>query len=196
MDTFELTPTTELQAVNAMLSLISETPVASDEIDGVVDAQVARQLLNDESRAVQSAGWDWNTDDNYRLSPNVDGEIVVPINALSIDPSDQSLRYVQRGSKLWDKDSHTFVISKPVYVDVTWFFAFEELPETARRYIALAAGRKFENRMISDTSAHQINDRDVLVAKANMDEDEAERGDLNVVRNSSTVGKVVRLRSA
>ena len=46
-----LTPTTELEAVNAMLASIGEAPADSLD-DSITDAQLARQLLTQESRGI------------------------------------------------------------------------------------------------------------------------------------------------
>ena len=55
-------PTTELEAVNVMLSNIGESPVNTLEDDNVIDATVARTILKSISREVQALGWNFNTD--------------------------------------------------------------------------------------------------------------------------------------
>jgi hypothetical protein len=63
METNALTPMTELEAINDMLSAIGESPVASlDEASGVADAQIALQLLRRASRWLQKKGWHWNSE--------------------------------------------------------------------------------------------------------------------------------------
>ena len=48
------TATTELEAINTMLSVIGESPVNTVDGSGVVDAVLARQILHEVSRHVQS----------------------------------------------------------------------------------------------------------------------------------------------
>lgn len=191
MDTSALAPTTELEAINDMLSLISESPVASlDEASRVADAQIAVQLLTRESRAVQMKGWDWNTESELVLAPTFDRIIELPRNTLKCDPSDPNVDYVVRDGKLWDRKNKTFTITSKVALDITFMLPFECLPETARRYIALAAGRKFENRIIGSDTSHQINSSDVTRAWADLLQEECENAELNVVSGSTTVRRI------
>lgn len=196
MDTSALTPMTEIDAINDMLSLISESPVASlDEANQTVDAQIAMQILARENRAVQEIGWYWNTEHRQRFAPDLDGNIVLPTNTLDVRASDalaqRTYRYTYRQGKLFDRTNQTFNVGQAVYLDVTYTIPFEDLPPTARRYIALLAGRKFENRMISDASAHKINYDDVILAKSDLLNEEAENQRMNVVTGSQSVRRVV-----
>lgn len=195
MDTTALAPMTEIEAINDMLSLISESPVASlDEASRVADAQIAMQILRRESRTVQTQGWDWNTEDGLILSPDMDGNIVLPTNTIKVDPVDGNLDYVNRGGRLWDRVGKTFKIAAPVALKITFVLPFEELPETARRYISMAAGRKFENRLIGDGTAHQINELDVLKAWSILLQEECDNTESNVVDQSTTVRRISRGR--
>lgn len=190
MDTTALAPMTELEAINDMLSLISESPVASlDEASRVADAQIAMQILRRENRTVQTHGWDWNTEENQTLSPDLDGNIIVPRNTIKIDPTDPSIDYVMRGGKLWDRTNKTFNIGKKVTVTITFVHPFEDLPETARRYISMTAGRKFENRTIGDGQSHQINELDVLKAWSILLQEECDNTESNVLQ-STTVRRI------
>ena len=64
--TTQITPTTELQAVNTMLSTIGEAPVNSITGTTTVDVSVAKNILDETSMSIQSQGWNFNT--NYELS--------------------------------------------------------------------------------------------------------------------------------
>jgi hypothetical protein len=195
MDTTALAPMTELEAINDMLSLISESPVASlDEANEVADAQIAMQILARESRTTQAKGWDWNTDENFRISPTLSGEIILPTNVVRCDPTDSSIDYVMRQGKLYDRANKTFVIGQAVVVDMVSILPFEDLPEPARRFISMAAGRKFENRINGADQLHQINENDVMLAWSDLVNDECESADYNVIRNSSTVRRIAHGR--
>jgi hypothetical protein len=195
MDTTALAPMTELEAINDMLSLISESPVASlDEANEVADAQIAMQILARESRTTQAKGWDWNTDENFRISPTLSGEVILPTNVVRCDPTDSNIDYVMRQGKLYDRANKTFVIGQAVVVDMVSILPFEDLPEPARRYISMAAGRKFENRINGADQLHQINENDVMLAWSDLVNDECESADYNVIRNSSTVRRIAHGR--
>ena len=52
----QITPTTELQAVNIMLSTIGEAPVNSITGTTTVDVSTAKNILDETSMSIQSLG--------------------------------------------------------------------------------------------------------------------------------------------
>lgn len=196
MDTNALVPMTELEAINEMLSVISESPVASlEEAASVADAQSAQQLLGRQSRSVQSIGWQWNTEYNFRLAPDIDGNIILPANTVKVDPVDPSIDYVFRQGKLWDRQNKTFTIPQAVLVNIVFLLPFEDLPSTARTFITAAAARKFENRLGGDAGSNQINTSDAMAAWAELLQEECDDANYNVVRDSPTINRIaVRMR--
>ena len=104
------TVTTKLEAVNVMMTAIGETPVNSITQSTTTDVAIAIQILDNVTREVQSVGWHFNTDVNYKLTPNASSQFVLPINALRIDTSHNSahLDLTERARKLWDRKNHTY----------------------------------------------------------------------------------------
>ena len=144
------TPTTKLEAVNSMLSTIGEAPVNSLS-SGLVDAETAETILNEVSRAVQSTGWNFNSEPDYTISADSSGNVVLPTEIVRADLANSQTKfrsskneYVQRGNKMYDKVNHTFNIGKALKLDVIVLLDFETLPEVARRYIAVRASRLFQ----------------------------------------------------
>ena len=181
MTTEILTPTTELEAVNALLAAIGESPV--DTLLGAlpVDAASALANLRRYSRQLQKAGWSFNTENDYRLTPSVNGEIILPANTLKADPTGGTA-FVQRGQRLYDPDAHTYAIGKPVVMELVIGLPFEELPETARSYITIAAGLRFQDQFLGDNAYHTFSKEEVKRAWAEFLSDEAETEDLNVLK--------------
>jgi len=145
-----VTPTTELEAVNECLANIGQSPVASVSGDLGVDAELAKSLVEATSRELQARGFYWNTEKDYTLTPNSDDEIVLPSNTLSVElMADEKWDkdYIQRGTRLYDRKNHTYTITESVDVVIVLGLNFTDLPETARRYIALRAARIFQNRV-------------------------------------------------
>jgi phospholipid N-methyltransferase len=189
-----LTPTSELEAVNLMLSVIGESPVNTVEDNGVVDAVVARQILNQASREVQLIGWHWNTEEDYPLAAAFpSGEVALPTNTLRVDTTypDESIDVVQRGNRLYDRKNHTYKIGKTVKVEIVLMLPFEELPEAARSYIAIRAARQFQERMVGSEVLHAFNSRDEMRAMAALQNAEAETADYNVLSDSWSVARVL-----
>jgi hypothetical protein len=62
-------PTTELEAVNAMLSAAGEAPIAVLEGATQADVTMAVNLLRNVTREVQSMGWRFNTEHGFQVAP-------------------------------------------------------------------------------------------------------------------------------
>lgn len=129
----------KLDAINQMLGGIGQTPVSSPTSQNpAVLSAVA--TLNRIDKKLQSKGWYFNTDYTLTLSYNsVTKDVIVPGNTLSVDPSDASLPYVLRGTRLYNQNEATFEIGTNVDVTLIQLIDFEELPELAAAAIAAAA---------------------------------------------------------
>lgn len=193
LDDLGLSPTTELEAINAILFGIGESPVSSLEDLSFTDASQALTLLRRESRALQSKGWSFNMDERVRLQPEPNGEVPLPPNGLGITfkGQDAGPRFAARSGRVYDKLNHTFAIGRPVVADVTLMLPFEDLPEAARLFIMVRAGRKFQDATLGDQSLHQFEEKDEVAAWAEFLSREAENADFNIVRDSSSVRAVV-----
>ena len=182
------TVTTKLEAINTMLTAIGESPVNTITSSTTTDVSIAIQILDNVSREVQSVGWHFNTDTNYLLAKNSSDQIVLPSNCLRVDNSnkDADLDLVERGRKLWDRENHTYTITKDIRVNITWFLEFTELPETARRYITIRAARIFQDRMLASETLHTFHQVDELSALSALKEHEGDTRDHSIFDNYST----------
>jgi len=77
--------TTELESVNTMLSTIGEPPVNSLTGQQTADAAIAKNILDEVSRDVQTAGWHFNTQYGVTLSPSSDGTISIGSDIVRVD---------------------------------------------------------------------------------------------------------------
>lgn len=188
--------TTELDAINTMLSIIGEAPVNTVEGTGVVDAVMARQILHETMRQVQAQGWHWNTDKGVILTPQfpAPGDVYLPANTLNVDAVDPHHDIVQRGLRLWDRRNNTFKFATPVTVDIVRLLPFEELPQAARHYIMVRAGRIFQDRVVGSETLSGFNDKDETRALVQLRNHEAENGDWNMLTDSWSVGRILNRR--
>lgn len=190
-----IVPMTELEAVNDMLSVIGETPVASlDEAQTVPDAQIALQLLRRYTRSLQQTGWNWNTEENFRLAPDDTGSIILPQNTLDVKSSDGLVNYASRDGKLYDRSKQTFNIGAAVNVDIVFGYAFDELPSAARNYIATVAGKVFQARLEGDPNINVEEDKAVMAARADLLQSECDDAGYNVMTQAPTVALRQRWR--
>lgn len=188
-------PSTELDAINEMLTTIGETPVSTVDDNGVVDAAIARQILTSISRTVQSRGWHFNTEIDYMLHPATPSkEIILPLNVLRVDTvkEDHDIDVVQRGKRLYNRRKHTYEFDRSLKTDLVTMLAFDELPEPARFYITLRAARVFQSRVVGSTTLDGFSERDEMYAKMVLEEFNGDTKDANILHDSDGVANILR----
>jgi hypothetical protein len=175
----------ELEAVNLMLETVGESPVSSLVTTGDLHISMALQFLYDASREVQTVGWHFNYEEEYPLALNLDYNLVFPSNTLSLDVSDIDNQYdvVMRGNRLYDRKNHTYTFSKPIRVDIVFFLPWSDLPQPARQYIAILAARRFQRRVQGDDSIEKFTAVEETMAKAQLEDFEANTRDYNLADN-------------
>lgn len=189
------TLTTELEAVNVMLATIGEAPINSlESASGVADAVLARSILKEASLSVQSEGWHFNTEKNFKLSPTVSGELILPENCLEADTVEASRdeNLTVRGTKLYDITNQSYNIGKAVYVDMVLYLEFNTLPQAARHYITVKASRMFEQRLVGSQVLHLYSIEDEIRARAALLRQEARTGDHNILTGNWSVARILR----
>lgn len=179
-------PMTALESVNLMLLTIGEQPVNSLEGSGVLEAEVAKDSLQDASRDVQSRGWHFNTEEQVTLPPDRDGYVYLPENCLRVDTVayDKGVNVVQRGQRLYDKRNHTYKFTKPLILDMVVMLDFDELPQDARRYISIVAARRFQQRVAASPVLDSFTQQDELEARVTLYSSDAENADYNILTDT------------
>lgn len=93
---------TELDAINLILSSIGEAPVNSLTESESIDVDNARRLLSTVSRTVQRQGWQFNTLNNVVVKPDTNSKKVRYnpswIKVIAMD----GMIYVKRGDFLYN----------------------------------------------------------------------------------------------
>lgn len=151
-----LTATTELEAVNWGLKELGFTQVNS--LEGTIgrDASAVQTALRDEVRNLCRRGL-WFARRNVTLTPNDDGFLVLPNNALSISyPEPDSLstgvwsmvewkedRPVIRDGKVFSVIRQSYEYEQPMTVLMREALAFEDIPEEARAYAQVVAAETY-----------------------------------------------------
>jgi hypothetical protein len=188
-----LTPTTELEAINVCLTNIGESPVSTIVGDISVDAAMARDLVRQVTREIQAMGFYWNTEVDYRLVPNTEGNLVLPANVLNVDTVgvDADKDLVARGRRMYDRRNHSYLFDKAVTVELVVALAFEELPESARRYISVKAARIFQERVMGSGSISNFNREDENEARAILIAENLAVEDNNMLTDSFTTGRIL-----
>lgn len=196
-----LSPMTDLEAVNRMLASIGLAPVNTLENSGIGDVAKAHQQLLETTRDVQSVGYSWNTDTQYKLTPDGDGAIILPEGVLDIDASDKSVNVVTRRHPdkgklaLYNQDDQTFEFEAELEVDIIWGYPFNDVPSAARAYIATAAARRFQAQVVSSPVLDRFNEEDEARAYMLLARHERRVSDLNSFRRSPALRRWVGRRA-
>lgn len=174
--------TTKLEAINTMLSCIGQSPLNSLEGTKSYFTIAAEKILEDEVKRFQLQGWDFNSEDNYQLNPDINGIIKIPSNMIMVKlPTLYKNKYVVRQGKLYDKFNHTFVITNPVRASVVFCFPFDELPEVAKEYAKMSAAYKFVKRELGSQATCQYTQEDLMEARIALEQHELEIGEYTMI---------------
>ena len=178
-----LTPMTELQAVNLLLSAIGEAAVSSLETATTVEVTQAKKLLSNVNRAAQQKGWHFNTEWDVVLTRDSDDRIPLSESILSVYQPGQLMTIRGRSGNMYayDLDNNTFTWTKNLNNAVTiTLLDFIDSPNTFRQYVTTRAARIFQEEIIGQVSAETVNRQEEAEAYADLLDDDAERAGLNV----------------
>jgi hypothetical protein len=192
------TRTTELEAVNTILSTIGEAPLNTLTGSLPVDGTIAKNVLSEVSREVQSQGWHFNTHYKVSLSRNTDNKIPIANNAVrvEIDPrrySKVSYDIVQRDNLLYNlaKNEETFDTN---FEDATvvYLLPFDEIPEQAKRYITIRSARIFHDRTLGANTIHKFSQEDEAKALSILKQAESHTGDYSIFDTPEQAYTIIR----
>ena len=180
------TRSTELEAVNVILSTIGEAPLNSLSGSLPVDGTMAKNVLSEISREVQSSGWHFNTHYKSTLTRDTNNNIPVATNVVRVelDPnleSKSSYDLVQRDGKLYNLAKNTDIFDKD-FTDVTqvYLLPFNEIPEQAKRYITIRSARVFHDRTLGANTLHKFSQEDEKQALSTLRNAESRTGDYSI----------------
>ena len=196
MATISYGASTELDAVNAILMSVGESPVntLTAKSPEVAIAQLTLRLV---CREVQAEGWKFNTETEYPLVLDDSKHAIVPQNVLQIDLNhfkhDDKYDLVRRNDdgtvKLYDLKHHRYDFEAmsagdKLYVDIIWMIAFDDIPQVFRDYITIRACRIGCNRMVNDQVNAELIGTDEALSRATAVEYDTRQGDYNIFNDN------------
>lgn len=144
----------------------------------------------------------WTDPDGTALTLNV---FVPPTNLASFSPSTRpnmvaytglpldlaimpSTVYAPAGTlvffdRRFDREGLDATLYPKLYIDGTYWSAFEQLPETARRYITVLAGRRFIQAVLGDQEVQGWQRQDELIALRALKRDQGDEDSHNMLRH-------------
>ena len=192
------TRSTELEAVNTILSTIGEAPLNSLSGSLPVDGTMAKNVLSEISREVQSAGWHFNTHYKATLTRDTNNKIPVGTNVVRVelDPnlvSKADYDLVQRDGFLFNMAKNTDIFDRN-FEDVTQvlLLTFNEIPEQAKRYITIRSARVFHDRTLGANTLHKFSQEDEKQALSILRNAEARTGDFTIFDTPEQIYTIAR----
>lgn len=171
-----LAPTTELEAVNAMLATTGDTPVTALTPGLRADVDFALNTVRLVAKSVQAKGWLFNTDREVELSPAMDNTIALDTDVMKVTKSliedNRDVDYSFRAGKLWDRVNNTNQFGDEVIVDITRALDFTDIPEAARALIFIIAGRRYQQQTLGNVELSGFGAEDEKLALAALVESE------------------------
>ena len=171
---------TELSAVNSILGSIGQSPVTSLDFTNP-EISFIHNILREVNIDVQSEGWSFNTEYNFKFSSNTDGYYVIPPNVIRYDVTDgQNIKttdVVKRNGRLYDKYNHTDVFTGDLYLDVVTLYEFVDLPSVFQRYIIHRAAGRAATQLIANPQLVQLLGTQEVQARAACMDYECDQGD-------------------
>ena len=176
--------TTELECINIMLAAIGEAPINTLTGTLPVDAVTAQKTLAEINKDVQNEGWSFNQEFNVKLTRDSSNQIALGTDMLKVDANvfdHPTIDVIQRGLKMYDRKNNTYVFDTDLTCNITYFRNFDEIPESARRYINIRAARVFVDRLVGDDGLRTYTAQDEARARANLMENDMDNADHNVL---------------
>lgn len=188
-----LDATTQLSAVNTILSVIGEAPVSTLIGSTSADVSAAIQVLDEVVLELLSERWDFNYETAFPLIADGTGTIYVSSTFIDVRPTDRSRSLIVRGTRVYDKDrrSYTFTPGETIDFDVTVRLPFDEMPETARHYAAIKAARRFSNRSVGDQLGNAFTSQDEAAARSAFRKSVVRIARPNLMRKSNAILRIL-----
>lgn len=179
--------TNKLGMVNQCLIGIGQRPLPDttilEDLPLGSDGQVAKDIVSYTMKEIQTRGWYFNTDKEYKMLPDSYGYIVTPPNMLRFDVGNTINRgkIIIKGNKLYNRTTQDYFFTDPVIGEAIWLVDYETLPITAYQYIALRASRAFQQRIIGSKELYQYEAQEELDALANLQREQCQYEDYNMI---------------
>ena len=175
---------TELDAVNQILSSVGQAPVTTLDLQNP-EVSIAVNTLREQSKQVQLEGWAFNTERSYELFRDSNtNEIVFPPSALALDANvehhQDKYDLIKRNGKLYDKYKHSYTFNENIKADVLWFFDFQDLPSAIQEYVTAKAARMCATKMVGDPQLNALLQEQEATTKAAAIEEECQQGDYSM----------------
>lgn len=187
-------------AVNKCLRARGLRPVAS-YLDQSLFAATAWQVIQSKQARVESKGYWFNTEYNWKLTPDSNGEVFLPQTVLAVHTTEtsRSLILSMRGRKLYDNYNHTFNLTDLVdgegiiNVDFRVTMDFDDLPPSAQEYISDMARLEYLEDNDGDTKKIARADKALSESRKIFDTEDKRSQKRNMLQNAVSKNALGRI---
>ena len=162
------------------------------------EVAIAPTTLRQVVREVQAEGWSFNQEQADKISPEGNDQVELGDNIIAIDANryyhldtyDVTMKATTQlvnnknvtTKKLYNRYEHSdkFPDEDTMYLDVTYMYAFEDLPQVFKDYVTAKACRIASMRMIADETSASALQQDEVVARSLAIEYDTAQADYNV----------------
>lgn len=177
---------TELDVINDQLATLGESPLNSLTDDHPMTAGGLR-ILRVASYREQAKGW-WFNRERVTLAPDpVSKNILVPADAISIDPLAPSDHFVLRGRRLYNPKTTSYSFTSPIVCKLVRFLEFTDLPPTAAAYISLSAVLQFQRDYDADPQKTKLLMIDLQSAYKDLNAEHTRNMQTNMFTDSASI---------
>jgi len=156
----------KLDMINDCLLSIGEVPFTSETVVDTLplgtDGETAKRIVEKTMVEVQTRGWYFNTDYDFKLFPDSNDFINMPPNTLRADFGNSSYKhqYTLKSEGVYDYLNKTYIIEQTLEADIVWLVDYSDLPPEAYEYITMRAARKFHQKVIGSAELDSFTVRD------------------------------------
>ena len=197
MATPDYAKSTELDAVNAILMSVGESPVNTLDTQSP-EVAIAQTTLRQVVREVQTEGWSFNQENAVPFTVDANDQVEVSDAILQIDTNRyhhlDTYNVIIKATtttvnnklvttrKLYDlyAKKDTFPEEETLYCDVVWCYSYEDVPQPFKDYMTAKAIRIAMLRMIGNLEQSKALEQDEVVARAAAIEYDTRQSDYNV----------------
>jgi len=174
-------------AINICLTTIGESPIPSTtSIVGHYEAELAETIIGEAKTEILAEGFQFNTDDNWKLVPDTQGYITIPPDVISVDGTSRGDDLIERAGKLYNKADNSYIFTTAQDLSIVWDMTFDTLPVPMQSVVVAAAKLKLYTRVVGVDSMVTQLQRELQDTRSLMITEDLRSGDYSIFDETST----------
>ena len=182
---------TLLDLVNACLRALANEQASNLDFPDV-DTDIAMSTVDAAVVDVLSKGYWFNTEEHWKLAPDLEGHIAIPLGILGTRTArcSKDIKLTVRGGKAYDMTNHTFDMTNNVqndgYIDFDFLMnlAIEDCPVQAQQYMRELAVGKFLTDLEYDAIKIQKSEQRAVMYLALLEKEHYRNSRYNLYQHS------------